>query len=538
MSKRAVICARVSTAQQAEQGRSIESQLAAMRDYAALHGMDVVAEIQDDISGTVPIRERPGGRRLYELIKGRRADAVVFYTVDRITRDEDLIEINTIRRDCRNAGIELHYAADGGRADLSTWGGVIDTLKAAGAAEERKKIVERNARGRRAKAQAGRWVGTGDPPLGYRRAGHGKQSALEINESEAAVVRRIFEDYIGANGVKPVSVRSLVERLTAEGVPTPAHLQPASKANTRGWHTRSVNMILTRELYAGVLTYSDIRIEAPELAIITRSMFEAAQERKRRNKAQAARYRKRDYLLAGHIRCTCGRAMVGKDKRDRYRYYYCAGRSLPKHLRTCHEPFVTARMVEGEAWRWLESLCTDESALTAAIIELEKRTANDLEPMRAQLVRLDREIERERRAINVWVKSYPDASDDELEDLKGNVRAASARLESLRRDRDGLSRQIEQSTISRTQQRELLESVRLYREDILNADYEIQRFMLDRFNFVCRLRYDNAGTQWLDLALQLGGKVAIVTNSLQSVEHNHNPLSLTKSVVIKPAKPS
>ena len=103
MSKRAIICARVSTTAQAEKGHSIPSQFEPMRQYAKREGLTVIAEVQDDISGAIPIRQRPGGRALYEHIDGKTAEAVVFFTVDRITRDEDLIEINVIRRDVRNA---------------------------------------------------------------------------------------------------------------------------------------------------------------------------------------------------------------------------------------------------------------------------------------------------------------------------------------------------------------------------------------------------------------------------------------------------
>lgn len=181
MSKRAIICARVSTTTQAEKGHSIPSQFELMRQYAKREGLTVIAEVQDDISGAIPIRQRPGGRALYEHIDGKTAEAVVFFTVDRITRDEDLIEINVIRRDVRNAGMELHYAADGGKTDLSTMGGMIDTLKAAVAAEERKKIIERTTRGRNTKARAGKVIGAWRAPYGYKLQG----DALVIDDKEA-----------------------------------------------------------------------------------------------------------------------------------------------------------------------------------------------------------------------------------------------------------------------------------------------------------------------------------------------------------------
>jgi hypothetical protein len=210
--------------------------------------------------------------------------------------------------------------------------------------------------------------------------------------------------------------------------------------------------------------------------------------------------------------------MVGKDKKDRYRYYYCAGRSLPRHLRDCNEPFIPARIVEEEAWKWLESLCTQDGALEAALRELEQRNAKDIAPKQTRLTQLDKEIDRERRAINIWVKSYPDASsDEELEDLKANVKTASNRLEKLRKDRDNLASEIQQGTVSQAQQRELVELIQLYREEILNADYETKRFMFDRFKLVCRLRYDEDGTQRLDMSIQIDEKeVAIVTTAPRS----------------------
>jgi len=476
-----------------------------MQVYATSIGATVIDALEDDISGTVPLRERPGGQSLYRYIDGRACDAVVFYTVDRVTRDEDLIEINVIRRDCRKAGIELHYANDGGKADLSTWGGVIDTLKAAGAAEERKKIVERNSRGRRAKALAGQWVGVGAEPFGYRRAGHGRQSGLEKYPDEILIVCRIFDLFLGSDGRKPMGIRRMTELFTDEGVPTPARADRSGKQNARGWHKRSIHMILTRELYAGVMTYGDVRVDMPELAVIDRATFDAAQERLKRNLQTATRNRKREYLLTGHIRCICGRAMTGSAKHGgRYRYYYCAGRGLPKHLRNCDGPLVTADLVEPAVWDWVERITTDDGALTAALEELAKRTAEDMQPRRDELARIEQDIERTRRAIGVWTVSYPDASgDDELGELKANVKAASVRLDTLRRNRDELAAEIEQGGVSQSHQREVLEGVQLWRDKLMRADYETKRYMLDRLHVACRLRRADDGLS-LDIGLQLG----------------------------------
>jgi site-specific DNA recombinase len=472
----------------------------------------------DDVSGTVPMRERPGGARLYSFIDQRAAHAVIFFVVDRVTRDEDLIEINVIRRDIRNAGMELHYAADGGKADLTTWGGVIDTLKAAGAAEERKKIIERSTRGRRDKAASGKWVGQGAEPYGYRRAGHGRDSRLVIHEPEAETVRYIFGLYLGTGGKTPVSVRKLTERLTDEGVPTPARKDRSGRQNSRGWHTRSVNMLLTRRLYCGEMEYGDMVIPMPELAVISREMFEAVQERRAKNKQRHAGHRKREYLLAGHIRCTCGRAMIGKDKRDPHRYYYCAGRSLPRHLRDCGERMLRGPELDVLVWDWL---CHqfDDDMLNAALDRLAARRTDELEPKRAQLTRLSAEADRLQHRIDVWTGEYPDATDAERQSLKTQVRQASSELEQVNARRERLAGEIGQGEVTERQRRGVIANAATIREKMRTATYATRRYLLDRFDMLVTMRRDETGQLWADMSCALGDEpeaVAIATTVLQT----------------------
>ena len=90
---------------------------------------------------------------------------------------------------------------------------------------------------------------------------------------------------------------------------------------------------------------------APDLAVIDAETSAKVAVRLKRN-AEIAK-RKREYLLVGHIRCTCGRGMIGKNKRKGYRYYMCCGRSLARHLRDCDERYINANMIEGMAWDWL-----------------------------------------------------------------------------------------------------------------------------------------------------------------------------------------
>ncbi len=61
MNKQAAIYARVSTADQAERGYSLPSQIEACQGFASQKGFNVAAVYQDDVSGAKPISIRPEG---------------------------------------------------------------------------------------------------------------------------------------------------------------------------------------------------------------------------------------------------------------------------------------------------------------------------------------------------------------------------------------------------------------------------------------------------------------------------------------------
>ncbi|MFX1412113.1 MAG: recombinase family protein [Promethearchaeota archaeon] len=219
MSKKAVLYARVSSDDQAKYGYSLPTQLEGCRCYAQAQGFDVVAELSDDCSGAISIAERPGGRGLYDLVDRDSIDAVVLYTHDRTARDEKVIEYLLLKSYLYERDCELHYSDDG--LDPYTMeGNLVGYIKAHAAADERRKIRERSIRGKLAKARSGKWVGA-TPPYGYRKVGVGRDTYLEIDETEAAVVRRIYAMYLGQDGYDRADTRGIAVALTAERIPRP-----------------------------------------------------------------------------------------------------------------------------------------------------------------------------------------------------------------------------------------------------------------------------------------------------------------------------
>src|SRR5439155_22655014 len=111
-----------------------------------------------------------------------------------------------------------------------------------------------------------------------------------INEGEAAVVRRIFEQC-----ARGIGLRRIAHDLNARGLPSPRR----SKGGPRGWSPSTVRDVLHRDLYRGVIVWNrtqkrdtwgqkrpsrrdaaeHLHVEASELRIVTDELWQAAHAR-------------------------------------------------------------------------------------------------------------------------------------------------------------------------------------------------------------------------------------------------------------------
>jgi len=102
---------------------------------------------------------------------------------------------------------------------------------------EREKALERMHRGKIGRVKSGYYVG-GGIPLGYCYIAEPHKGRFEIDDEEAAVVRRIFDLYLDG-----LSMRRIAFQLTKEGVPTKLDRSPipGRKASSAGtWRTSAV----------------------------------------------------------------------------------------------------------------------------------------------------------------------------------------------------------------------------------------------------------------------------------------------------------
>ena len=160
---RVALYARVSTEDQADRG-TIQAQLALLRNLAQAYGWEVIGEYVDDgFSGTLPLDQRPHGRRLLEDARNARFSAVIAYRLDRLGRS--LRALLDAHDALERAGVTIRSATE--PFDTSTpIGTFLFQLLASLAELERSTMQERMTMGRDRVARDGKWTG-GPIPFGY-----------------------------------------------------------------------------------------------------------------------------------------------------------------------------------------------------------------------------------------------------------------------------------------------------------------------------------------------------------------------------------
>jgi site-specific DNA recombinase len=152
--KPAAIYARVSSEEQATEGTSLESQVAACRRYAAANGLNVVATFMED--WPAPTLARPELDRLRDLVATNELAAVIIYKLDRLSRDT--ADTLALLKEFKAHSVELRSATVA--IEDSPEGKMMLTMLAAIAEYERTQIIERSRRGKRQRALQGKVIVT------------------------------------------------------------------------------------------------------------------------------------------------------------------------------------------------------------------------------------------------------------------------------------------------------------------------------------------------------------------------------------------
>ncbi len=490
MTKRAIVYARVSTDEQAENGFSLVAQVEAGGKYAETLGFTVAFELKDEgVSGAIAFSERPASAKAWALLHDGKAEALIVQNVDRLSRD--VVDLLVTIRALLRAGVEVH-CLDLGR--VTSEYDIMLVIRGWQGSDERQKIKERFMRGKREKLKQGMVI-AGHLPYGYvhLRNEKGQVVNLAVNEDQAAVVRLIFEWYtVGDDSGKLLSIRGIAMRLKESGIPT-------AKAGSDSWATTIVRRILRNPTYKGEWHYNagadagtqeqTFVIAVP--AIVDAATWEKVQVQLERNKLKAKRNGKHDYLLTGIIKCGCGRSMhghyiqSGQDKS--FFYYVCSDAAMRKDERQCNEKYIRADHLDAATWLALRDRLEHSDTLKADMLEAQRREDEEREPKTAELgavLAMMREAEGDAVTLAKTLNSLTDEQRKGIvgRSLQNDVDAVNARYDQLTARRDKLEAELANRRVTAEAIAQTIAYTEGARVGLDHATNEDKRFMLDTFN--------------------------------------------------------
>jgi site-specific DNA recombinase len=420
----AAIYARVSTEDQGR-GYSIPTQIEACQRLAQQEGYTVPDSqifVDEGISGTT--LDRPALRRLRELVTAQAIAAVIILDPDRLSRKMGKLLVLTDEFQAANILLLcVSHAVEYGPEGM-----LFFQMRGVIAEYEREKALERMQRGRIGRVKSGYHSG-GSIPLGYRYIPEPHKGRFEIDAEEAAIVRRIFDLYLSED----LTTRGIAHQLTRERILSKVDRQQRGwKQYGKGvWSAASLYRILNNEAYIGTMYWNKYQrisktrkrprdrsewLAIPVPPIIASEVFEAAQQKLRRNQALAKRNRKHEYLfLGGRLRCgRCGRAMSGFSPKNTPRY-----RCYSQLLHQPDEPFcggsVRADMIDPLVWREIERILSDPTIIMEELDrqgqqggETQRDMTKEVRAIQKALADLEREAQR-------WDEAYAHEAIDVVE---------------------------------------------------------------------------------------------------------------------------
>ena len=312
------------------------------------------------ISGATTLR--PGYQKMLEDARAGRFEVLVAEALDRLSRDQE--NIAGLFKQLSFAGVRLITLSEGEIGELHVGlKGTMNALFLKDLAQKTRRGLE--GRIRQGKAGGGLCFGydivhsvdpAGEPVRGERR----------INQIEAAIVRRIFEEF--AKGRSP---RTIAGALNKEKIPGPAGRTWGPSTIYGNW--RRGTGILNNELYIGRLVWNRQQFikdpntgrrqarlnpenkwiveSVPQLRIVDDHLWKLVKERQRECRSRvmtedkgirSERARRPRYLLSGLLRCgACG----GGFSKISQSHYGC---STARNKGTCNN-LLTLRRDELEA---------------------------------------------------------------------------------------------------------------------------------------------------------------------------------------------
>ena len=322
----------------------------------------------DDGGYTGGNTQRPALQRLLADIEAGDVDCVVVYKVDRLSRS--LADFAKMMEVFEAHGVSFVSVTQ--QINTSTSAGRLMLNILFSFAEYERELISERTRDKIAAARRrGKWAG-GRPVLGYDLVRGPGGSRLEVNEAEAALVRRIFALYLEGGTLLSIVAEARRHGWTTKRWTTKSGRAMGGRAMDKG----VVHALLTNPVYTGKVKHRDELFEGEHEAIVDADDFTAVQGRLRLNGATGGSMirNKHHARLKGLVHCAaCGRVMghhfassADGSTAKRYRYYVCQ-RAQQEGWTACPGPSLPAGDLEAFVVDRIREAVTGDGVIDAVV---------------------------------------------------------------------------------------------------------------------------------------------------------------------------
>jgi site-specific DNA recombinase len=508
---RAAIYARVSTDMQRD-NFSIPSQIAECLNYAQLKGYSVVGDRYVNRengfdapsgNGSIPAfvddyssRElsRPSIDAALDYLETIGFDVLVVHAIDRLARDPFIRQ--TLEREFIKRGARVEYAL--GNYEETPEGEVRKDLDATFAKWENARRVERSTRGKRRKAENGKFVG-GRTPYGYM-LDIDAYGGLEVNKKQAEVVQNIFDLYVD----KRYSIGAITDFMNQSKVKT--------YTGSGRWHKSTIRSILENTVYIGTAYYNKFKtysnsnrterdrgewIEIKVHPIIDQETFDLAQSLLEENREALRKKPTHNYLLSGMVRCAeCERPYRANFRKARPESNRSAARSY-RHIRGeegCFNREMAAHRLEPLVWNKVVEFLRNPETIRERYdqaLELEKSSQSRQRLLQEQYYRSVGKLEKQLENLTL---AY---TDPDIQMTKDEYLKQRSQFETELRNVDDRIRDLEQQ-LSKLPTRQEFETLERFAEEVRRRidspnwqlSFERQRHILEMLHIKVWVSFD------------------------------------------------
>ena len=406
---KAVIYARYSSDSQREE--SIEGQLRENKAFAEKNGIEIIGTYIDRAL-SAKTDNRPEFRKMIDDSSKGLFDLVIVWKLDRFARNryDSAFYKATLKKNNVKVVSATENISEG--AD----GVLLEAILEGFAEYYSAELAEKIKRGLTENAIKLRCNGV-RAPIGYYIDG---DKHFQIDEDTAPIIKDIFALY---NDGKKIS--EIVEIMKSRGV--------TNRGNFMNYN--AIFRILTNRKYIGEYKFGDFVVPKGIPALIDDGLFNAVQERMKRNKKAPAMHRSEDdYILTTHLFCgKCGAMMTGEigtsHTSTKYRYYKCNQAKKKK----CEKKTVRKEWIENYVINTIFEFLSDDSAieeLAERVYRFQELESAESVLLKSQLAEVQFKLKNLTEALALGI--YSDTTKqmlDELEAQKKNIEADMIQLE-------------------------------------------------------------------------------------------------------------